>query len=185
MVKKKGKEAGERKAHEAKRREQHGTCFAYNTSKPEWMGPAITRLKEKDGRGPSVAWSAGIIRNGEWNIPEDLANEYIERLPNAFVQEHLQIGQGEPPRRFFTLEYVRELNNRFASKRGIRDAEEPKDVVQYCGMCYDQLNAATAAPPCEHCGTYLCVICAFPCGKGRCRYNACAYHGEHMCEDYS
>ena len=182
MVKRKGKVTREEATKGTVKAERPQICFNYNARKPEWMDLALKRLKQKDGRGPSVAWSAGIIRNGCWNISETLANEYIERLPNAFVQEHLQIGRGEPPRRYFTMEYVRELNHRFATTRGIQNAEKLEDLVKYCGMCYDRLSTTTAAPPCEHCGTYLCTICAFPCGRGRCRYNACAYHGEHECE---
>ena len=86
-----------------------------------WHKRYLEKLFKVDGRGPSVAWSAGIIRRGEWKITREEAEEYMARLPNAFVQEHRQINLGELPRRYFTLRYTRELCEKFASTRGIKD----------------------------------------------------------------
>ena len=118
-----GKQKGEKKKQERCMRTGEHICWKYNIGIPDWMQEAKRKMDEKDMRGKSVAWSAGILRNGRWNLSEKEVLEYIDRLPNAFNQEHIQIRRGQPPRKYFSLEYVRILNERFAEEFGIEDME--------------------------------------------------------------
>ena len=74
-------------------------------------------LVKRDGRGPSVAWSANIYRNGQWNITKTQALRYINALPKALEQEQAKIARGMMPRRFFTLEYVKELEREHLAEK--------------------------------------------------------------------
>lgn len=59
--------------------------------------------------GASVAWGAGLIRNGKWTIPREVAELYVWRLPTAFKQVHANVCRGQTPKRFFTVAYSNQL----------------------------------------------------------------------------
>ena len=84
---------------------------------PKWHKNLFRMLGERDGRGPSVAWSANVYRNGQWNITKTQAMRYINALPKAIEQEQRKIDRGMMPKRFFTLEYVKELEKEHTDEK--------------------------------------------------------------------